>query len=255
MKLQRIMVATKPCERGLPIAASHVRQLAASAGVEIEIVGSVFDATISAGRDRGEPAAQKSQDRTVATARAGLERLAASMREVGASVTTRIVWGAPPYEAILAAAHDWQADLLVVGTHESGTLHTRLTDTDWQLLRRARCPLLLVKSRAFSGYRTILAAVNPSPERAGPLGLDGAVLAASRCVAHACGSTLREVEGFPAWNVIDAAAERCADLVVVAAARQQDFAAAVVGNTAQLVAGELACDVLIVPVAEDARVA
>jgi len=256
MQLKRIMVATKPWERGLPIGADHARQLAPTDGVEIEIVGSVFDAAVSAGRDRGEASAQKSHDRTVATARASLERLAASMRDSGgARVTTRIVWGVPPYESILAAAHDWQADLLVVGTHEPGTRHTRLTDTDWQLLRRARCPLLLVKSAAFSGYRTILAAVNPLPERAEPNELDGAVLAAGHCVAEACGSTLRQVEGFPAWNVIDAAAERRADLVVVAAARQNDFAAAVVGNTAQLVAGELACDVLIVPVTEEVRVA
>src|SRR6188508_988662 len=218
MKLQRIMVATKPWERGLPIAAAHARQLAPGAEVEIEIVGSVFDAAVSAGRDRGEAAAQKSQDRTVATARAGLERLAASMRGAGARVTTRIVWGAPPYEAILAAADDWQADLLVVGTHEPGTPHTRLTDTDWQLLRRASCPLLLVKSAAFGGYRTVLAAIDPLPGSHELDLLDGAVLAASRCVATACGSTVRAVEGFPAWSVIDAAADREADLVVVAAA-------------------------------------
>jgi len=166
------MVATKPWERGLPIGADHARQLAPTDGVEIEIVGSVFDAAVSAGRDRGDASAQKSHDRTVATARAGLERLAASMRDSGARVTTRIVWGVPPYESILAAAHDWQADLLVVGTHEPGTPHTRLTDTDWQLLRRARCPLLLVKRATFSGYRTILAAVNPLPERAELTGLD-----------------------------------------------------------------------------------
>ncbi|HVJ31016.1 MAG TPA: universal stress protein [Gammaproteobacteria bacterium] len=251
MKLQRIMVATKPWERGLPIAANHARQLAPGAGDEIEIVGSVFDAAVSAGQDRGEAAARKSQDRTVASARAGLERLAVSMRESGARVTTRIVWGTPPYEAILAAAHDWQADLLVVGTHEPGTAHTRLTDTDWQLLRRARCPLLLVKSVAFTGYRTILAAIDPLPGSDELDLLDGAVLATSRCVAKACGSTVRAVEGFPACGVIDAAANRRADLVVVGAARQHGLATAVVGNTAELVAGQLACDVLIVPVAEE----
>lgn len=255
MKLQRIMVATKPWERRLPIAANHARQLSPTGGVEIEIVGSVFDAAVSAGRDRGEIAAQKSQDRTVTAARAGLERLAAAMREVGARVTTRIVWGAPPYEAILASAHDWQADLLVVGTHEPGTPHTRLTDTDWQLLRRAACPLLLVKSAVFGGYRTILAAIDPLPGSDELNFVDGAVLAASRCVAKACGSTVRTIQGFPAWSVIAAAADRGADLVVAAAARQHGFAAAVVGNTAELVAGELECDVLIVPVAEAAPVA
>ena len=104
---------------------------------------------------------------------------------------------------------------------------------------------------AFGGYRTVLAAIDPLPGSHELDLLDGAVLAASRCVATACGSTVRAVEGFPAWSVIDAAADREADLVVVAAARQHGFAAAVAANTAELVAGELACDVLIVPVAED----
>jgi nucleotide-binding universal stress UspA family protein len=250
MKLQRIMVATKPWERGLPLAANHARQLAQSDDAEIEIVGSVFDAAVSAGRDRGDAAAHRTQDRTVAAARAALERLAAAMRDGVARVTTRIVWGVPPYEAILAAAEESRADLLVVGTHERGTPHTRLTDTDWQLIRRAHCPLLLVKGAAFSGYRTILAAVDPLHGRGESEGLDEAVLAATRCVADACGSTVRElatVEGFAAQAIIDAAAHRSADLVVVGAARRRGLAEAVVGNTAELVAGGLPCDVLIVP--------
>lgn len=304
MKLQRIMLAVKPWERGLPVTANHVRQLAESAGAEIQIVGSVFDAAVAARRDRGDAAAHETHNRTVIAARATLERLTGSMRDWGAPVTTRIVWGAPPYEAILAAAQDWQAGLLVVGTHERGTLTTRFTDTDWQLMRRVRCPLLLVKGGAFTGYRTILAALDPLHGHEGPSGLDRAVLTASRCVARACGSTVRAVyaypgaeafelasavevapgilygveniealhrravnelavefgiapsevdlvEGSPVQAIIDTASRTRAELVVVGAAQRRGLAAAVFGNTAELVAGELPCDVLIVPVAEE----
>src|SRR5690606_19793080 len=131
------------------------------------IVGSVFDAAVSAGRDRGEPLAHRAQTRAVAAARTWLERLAAPLRAWGARVGTRVVWGVPPYEAILDTAEEWRAELIVVGTHERGALHTRMTDTDWQLIRRARCPLLLVKGAAFSGYRTILAAVDASTGQGG----------------------------------------------------------------------------------------
>ena len=250
MRLQRIMVATKPWERGLPIAANHVRHLA-HGDAQIEIVGSVFDAAVSAGRERGEAVARRIQDRTVAAARATLERLAASLREGDARVTTRVVWGVPPYEAILAAAQDWGADLLVVGAHERDALHTRLTDTDWQLMRRTRCPLLLVKGAAFNGYGTILAAVDALRSRDETWVLDQAVLSASRCVAAACGSVVRELppgEGLQAQSIIDAAASRRADLVVVGAARRPVLTPAPLGDTAELVAGELPCDVLIVPV-------
>lgn len=197
MLLRRIMVAIKPWERGLPLAGSHARQLAQGSGARIELVTSVYEAAIASGRDRGDPDAIRTHDRAVAAARVELERLASSMRSWGARVTTRIVWGTPPYEAILAAANEWGADLLVVGAHEGATLKPRLTDTDWQLLRRTRCPLLLVKKPTFDGYRTILAAVDPLHAHDEPDGLDRAVFAASRCIARALGSTVRAVYAYP----------------------------------------------------------
>jgi len=63
-------------------------------------------------------------------------------------------------------------------------------------------------------------------------------------VAAATDTTVNEV---PYEAIIDAAADRCADLVVVGASKRRGSAAAVIGNTAELVAGELPCDVLIVP--------
>jgi len=300
MKLQKILVAIKPWERGLPLAANHARQLAQSVNGQIQLVATVFDAAIAAGRDRGEPAARATQDRAVAAARVELERLASSTRDWGAQVTTNIVWGVPAYEAILSAADEWDADLLVVGAHEPQTLHTRLTDTDWQLMRRVSCPLLLVKRSSFNGYRTILAAVDPLHAHDEPEGLDRAVLAAGRWFARAFDSALRAVyayrgaaafelasavqvgpgvfygaenvealhrravnelvaeygiaatevdlvEGAPAEAVIDLVTKRRAELVVVGAPQRHGVLAAVVGSTAEFVAAEAPCDVLIVP--------
>ena len=307
MKLHRIMVAIKPWERGLPLAATHARQLADAADARIELVTSVFDAAIGAGCDRGEDAARKTHQRTVAAARVELERVAGSMRAWGATVTTRIIWGTPPYEAILAAAEEWRADLLVVGAHERATLHSRLTDTDWQLMRRTRCPLLLVKNAWFNGYRTILAAVDPLHAHDEPFGLDHAVLAGGRCFARAFGSKLRAVYAYPGGAafelasaievvpgvfygsenveelhrravtelatqfgvapgeidliegsapqaIADAATQCRAELVVVGAHRHGSRALAH-GSTAELIAGEVSCDVLIVPQPDDSRAA
>jgi universal stress protein E len=198
MKVQRILVAIKPWERGLPLAANHARQLAQSADAELQLVATVFDAAVAARSELGEASAGAAQARVLAAARVELERLAGSMRDWGARVTTSVRWGVPAYEAILAAARDWQADLLVVGAHERQPLHTRLTDTDWQLMQRASCPLLLVKSPSFAGYRSIVAAVDPLHAHDEPYGLDQAVLAAGRWVARACGSsTLRAVYAYP----------------------------------------------------------
>jgi universal stress protein E len=302
MKLQKILVALKPWQRGLPLAAVHARQLAQGVGAQIQLVSSVFDAAVAAGCERGEPNSQATQKRTLASARVELERLARSMRDWGAEVTIRVVWGTPAYEAIVTAAVEWDADLLVVGAHEPETLHTRLTDTDWQLIRRVRCPLLLVKSASFDGYRTILAAVDPLHAHDEPFGLDRAVLDAGRSLARAFDSTLRAVYAYPgeaafelasavqvapgvlygaenvaalhrravdelaeqygiaaaevdlvegaaAEAVIATVAERRAELVVVGASQRRGVFATAVGSTAEFIAGEVPCDVLIVPAA------
>ena len=63
-------------------------------------------------------------------------------------------------------------------------------------MRRVECPLLLVKSPAFGGYRTIVAAVDPLHAHDEPYGLDRGVLNAGRSIAQICGSTLRVVYAY-----------------------------------------------------------
>lgn len=300
MQLQRIVVAIKPWQRGLPLAATHARQLAQSVNAEIRLVSTVFDAGVAVGCDSGDAAAIATRDRTVTGARVDLERLAQSMRDWGANVSTKVVWGTPVYEGILQAVRDWHANLLVVGVHEPRPAHTRLTETDWQLMRHVPCPLLLVKDPVFNGYPTIFAAVDPLHAHAEPGGLDRAVLAAARRFAGAFGSTLRAVNacpgagafalasavevtpgvfygaenvealhrqavvelveeygvsgaeidlvvGPPAKVLIEVAVDRKAGLVVIGAPQRRGRLAAVVGSTAEAVAAEAPCDVLLVP--------
>ena len=305
-ELRRIVVAIKPWERGLPLAAAHARLLAKRVGAEIRLVSTAFDTSIAMGRERGDATATTRSERVAEAARVGLERLAQSMREWDASVTTKIVWDASVHAGILSAAREWRADLVVVGVHERPPLHTRLTDTDWQLMRHVSCPLLLVKDPVFDGYGTIVAAVDPLHAHAEPSGLDRAVLATARAFARVFGSTLRAVnaypgaaafelasavqvapgvlygaenvpalheravtelvelygvsrseidlvEGRPAEAIVDTAVARRAQLVVVGAPRRRGRLAAVVGSTAEAVAAEVPCDVLLVPAVGNQR--
>ena len=205
MQLDRIVVAIKPWERGLPLAASHARQLAQSAGAELKLVSTIHDGSLGARSARGDAAAAGARERTFAAARVELERQARALREWGASVSTQVVWGAPVYEAVLEVVRDWHADLLVVGAHEQRPLHTRLTDTDWQFIKHTPCPLLLVKEPSFHGYRTIVAAVDPLQAHDEPQGLDRAVLQAARCFKGAFGSVLRAAHAFHGAAAFDLA--------------------------------------------------
>jgi universal stress protein E len=299
-QIQRILVAVKPWQRGLPLESQHASQLAEALGSELMLTSSVFDARTAARANSGEAKGLAARGRLIEAEHVELERLAQSLREWGSTVTTRVVWEAPAYQAVLRVAHDWQADLLVVGVHERRfRLGTRLTDTDWQLMRLAPCPLLLVKDPAFDGYPTILAAIDPAHPQAASSGVDRAVLGLSRAIARACGSKLHAVhalppalpvpsptvetapgvfvdedaiealerravadlaadyelapdnvdvvQGAPVTVIADAAADRNAALVVVGALRRSQLQQAMIGSTAEGVAMDVPCDVLLVP--------
>jgi nucleotide-binding universal stress UspA family protein len=177
-KLERLVVAVSPTEDGLPLAAAHARALAQSANAEILLVSAVAES------GRTEP---------LAAAQSRLDRLAASMRDWGATVTATAVRGKPPHAAVLAAAREWRADLVVVGTHESRTSGPHFGRMARQLLRFADCPLLLVKDPAFDGYRTILAAVDPFD---GSEALGANILDVARAVGAGLGSELRIVAAY-----------------------------------------------------------
>lgn len=234
MQLERILVAMKPWQRALPLTVEHARLLTGDARAELRLVTSVFDAAIAARRERGDAAAAASLERAVTAARVELDRLASPLRRGGARVTTHSVWGIPPYEAIGAAACEWGADLLVLGTHEPAG-HARLTETDWQLVRRAACPLLLIKNAAFSGYRTIVAVAGAETERR------AVVRASGRDFGRASGAELVVEERVPGAALARA---RChASALVVVGAPSADAA----DPATEALLGEAPCDVLVVP--------
>jgi nucleotide-binding universal stress UspA family protein len=149
--IRRIVVAIMPWQRSLPLAPAHARRLVKGVGAEIQLVTTVFDTRVAAGRERGDAVAGSRGEHMVDAARVELERLARSMHDLGASVTTRVIWQVSSYTGISAAAREWRADLVVIGVHEQTPLRARLTDTDWQLMRVVPCPLLIVKNSVFEG--------------------------------------------------------------------------------------------------------
>jgi nucleotide-binding universal stress UspA family protein len=244
MQLDKILVALKPWERALPLAVTQAQRLTRGTGAQLRLMTTVFESAVASGIDRGDSKALASQKRIMAAARVELERLASALRSGSGPVLTRTVWGIPPYDAIADAARDWPADLLVVGAHEPQTQHARLTDTDWQLMRRVSCPLLLIKRGTFGGYEKIVAALDGFRDlRAG----DDAVMAAGRSFARAFDSTLSVVELAGAAELGRVIEGRPCLLVVRAAPD-----AALGGHLmVHALVNAAPCDVLLVPAAVD----
>jgi universal stress protein E len=197
-EIRRILVAVKPRHTGLPLAAQHARMLAQQLGAELTLFTAIHDTAIGGRLASRLAGASSARSAVVEAEQSNLERLAESLRDWGVPVQVEVRWQAPAYDAIIEAVKDLEADLLVVGAHEPRPEpHTRLTDTDWQLMRLCPCPLLLVKDANFQAYGSVLAAVDPLHDHAEPLGTDQAVLKAGELFAKVLGGELWAVNAYP----------------------------------------------------------
>lgn len=183
--IERILIAVKPWEDGLPISNERAMHLARGLGAEVALTSCVRLSAAAFELTWMDAAANMDFDIAgldrVDHEFAMLERLAEPLRAGGVSVATRVRAEGSADRGILDEVDDWEADLLIAGVHEPGLVpHPRLMDVDWQLMRLCPCPLLLVRGPEADPYRSVLAAVDPLHGHAEPAGLDHAILGAAR---------------------------------------------------------------------------
>jgi nucleotide-binding universal stress UspA family protein len=91
------------------------------------------------------PELMRDLDRAVASE---LERNAERVRAAGVVVSTASAVGAPDLE-ICRRAGEWNADLIIIGTHgRTGLPHVLLGSVAEKVVRRAPCPVLTVRPEA-----------------------------------------------------------------------------------------------------------
>jgi nucleotide-binding universal stress UspA family protein len=76
---------------------------------------------------------------------------AAAARGAGAVTPWQFLREGKPADQIIAAAREWRADLIVLGTHgRSGVARVILGSTAEGVMRGAPCPVVAVRARATS---------------------------------------------------------------------------------------------------------
>ncbi len=109
--------------------------------VDLSVAGAAAAAPLEAGA--GPIATQEIVEAQEQSGQVFLDRIAAEFP--GGAVETLLREGAPASD-IVAAAQDWQADLIVVGTHGRGGLgRLVLGSVAESVLRDAPCPVLVVR--------------------------------------------------------------------------------------------------------------
>ena len=92
------------------------------------------------------------------------------------SIELEVKWHHRPYEAIIKKVFDGQFDLIIKTTHPHNVLGSAIfTPTDWHLLRKCPCDVLMVSSTPLSGNR-ILSCVNLSSDDESHRQLNSAII-------------------------------------------------------------------------------
>jgi nucleotide-binding universal stress UspA family protein len=104
----------------------------------------VVDPTLAFQPDSGVPAAEW----VAMLKREGQSFLAAAGQRTAEPPAWQFLREGKPAEQILAAAREWNADVIVIGTHgRSGISRVVLGSTAESVVRHAPCPVLVVRPR------------------------------------------------------------------------------------------------------------
>jgi universal stress protein E len=195
--IKRILVAIKdPSARSLP-ALAKAAQLAQALDAKLVLFHALATPVYLESDLELASELNGIEQRTQAAAQERLETLAQRLRRHGIEVSASAEWDYPVYEAVIRAAGRADADLIVAERHAgrhlaAGFLHL----TDWELLRLAPQPVLLVKRPRPYRRPLVLAAVDPDHRYGKPARLDREILQAGALLAGALRGALHAVHAY-----------------------------------------------------------
>ena len=85
----------------------------------------------------------------------------------GITINCKVVWHNRPFEAIIEQVISRKYNLVIKATHQHDKFKSVIfTPTDWHVLRKCPCPVLLVKEHSWPENGNILAAINIGSDEA-----------------------------------------------------------------------------------------
>ncbi len=204
--MKRILIAIGAEQRAGRLL-SRALAIARHSSAAVRLCASVYDPHL-AGEGRPDSAERRAaRDALLAARRDALERLATTFGDPAIpEVSVRALWSYPVHDGVAAEARAFGADLIVAGTfQQSAEARSGLANADWQLVRRAPCPVLLVRT-AGECYRQILVPVDPMHAKDKPAVLDEALIGWARKMGAPAGAELHLLHCYMAPEYLPLAA-------------------------------------------------
>jgi len=117
-------------------------------------------------------------------------------------ISSQVVWHNRPFEAIIERVIQENYDLVIKGTHQHDRFKSVVfTPTDWHVLRKCPCPVLLVKEHEWPKNGNILAAVNAGSDEAEHHSLNAKITTDAKKLAQLIQGNVHLVNSFPGTPV------------------------------------------------------
>jgi len=195
------------------------------------------------------------------------------LEDEGLEYTGQTCWSTQWQESILEVAEQVGADLIVIPDYSLDTRLKLLSDSNWALIRKSPCPVLIVRPDAQAQRKTVLAAINVQAQDPRYEALNEKVLSRGQWMAGRYGADFHVVnaypdslqypdrgqlvrkvgldsefihvkQGAPEDVISDMAKELNADVVVIGTLAREGVMGAMRGNTSEKVLGKLTQDVM-----------
>ncbi|MEI6895578.1 MAG: universal stress protein UspE [Colwellia sp.] len=117
-------------------------------------------------------------------------------------IESKVVWHNRPFEAIIKHVIEHQCDLVIKGTHQHSKLKSVVfTPTDWHILRKCPCPVLLVKEHEWPQQGNVLAALNIGSDEDEHISLNNSVTKQAKVIAQLISANVHLVNSYPGTPV------------------------------------------------------
>ena len=195
--IRRILVAVKdPWARSSP-AVEKAAQLARALGARLQLFHALSEPLYVDVAEASGVTLTALERTAHDRAAKRLDTLVQRLQRSGVRAESSAEWDYPPHEAVVRAAQRFRADLIVAERHPSAHHFSWLLRfTDFELLRLAPVPLLLVKKRGTYAHPAVLAAVDPSHAYSKPVRLDGEILRHAAQITAALKGSLHALYAF-----------------------------------------------------------
>ncbi len=261
---ERVLVVIDPTKDNHPaldraIITSHIRSLHPYIHVFMGVDGDSIDTSAT------NPALYRDADWFL--------NLLKPLRDEGLKYSSQASWSTQWQQSILEAAAQIEADLIVIADYSIKASAGFLSDSNWALLRKSQCPVLIVRPEAQPQRETVLAAINVQAKDERYLALNEKVLARGKWMADRYGAAFHVVnaysdslnypdrgqlvrdtgldaecihvkQGSPEDVISEVANALNADVVVIGTLAREGVLRAMRGNTSEKVIGKLTQDVM-----------